>query len=236
MTTLTQNPRAGVWEYRRSIWRWLCMPALAAIWLAAGMLGWGALLQHTFQPAPTADVPPHWPTGAVSAPSSANFRIVVFAHPCCPCTHATLHKLDESLTRLPGDTSIRVVFVTSGLNPADISGSPGVAFARRLPGVELQFDQTGEISRRFHATVSGEVFAFDRTGRLMFHGGLTAGRGHLGDSVGQQQLESLLRGAARKPFKAPVFGCSLPGGALTPGMLDARAAVSQSSPTLTHRN
>jgi hypothetical protein len=152
----------------------------------------------------------HWPDGARHPLSSGNFHIVVFAHPCCPCTRATLQKLDESLTRIPRATSVSVVFVTAGLNAVEALSSPSVAYARRLPGVDVRFDETGEEARRFRATTSGEVFAFDRQGRCLFHGGVTTGRGHLGDSAGQRELERLASGVARETCIAPVFGCALP--------------------------
>lgn len=190
---------------RRAAWYSL----IGAVWIGAAILGWASLFQHTYQPATTAADPvTQWPDASLPA-SSDRYQIVIFAHPCCPCTRATLNKFDESLTRLPSNTSIQVIFTTVGLIPSAVAESPTVAFARQLKGVDVQFDETGDIARRFHATVSGEVFAFDRQGRRLFHGGVTAGRGHQGDSVGQQQLERLVCGESREAYSAPVFGCTL---------------------------
>jgi hypothetical protein len=184
-------------------------------------LVWSYLLEHTYRPMPTAAGVTSWPDetcvlkSADSEVAAGKFRIVVFAHPFCPCTRATLHKFDESLTRLPGNSAVSVVFVTAGLQMADVTGSDNVAYARRLPGVEVRFDHTGDESRRFGASVSGEVFAFNCRGCRVFHGGVTSGRGHEDASVGQQQLERLAGGFAEEAYTGPVFGCALPAGGLS---------------------
>ena len=201
MTTHCTLANAGL--RARRPWWWV---AVSAVWLCVLFLLWGILLRHAFQPSKV----PAWPVMTTSLPASKTFRIVLFAHPCCPCTRATLEELNESLTRLPKDTSVSIVFVTAGLAESDVAGSPNVALARQLSGVQVRFDCTGEEARRLNATVSGEVFAFDRAGRLVFQGGLTPGRGHQGESAGQKRLEQLASGLAHEPCTAPVFGCHLP--------------------------
>jgi hypothetical protein len=185
---------------------------LAGAWIGIAIVGWAALLSHTYQPARTADAVESWPESKLSMPSTADYRIVIFAHPYCPCTRATLNKLDESLTRLPGNTAVCVIFATVGLDLKKVADSPTVSFARQLKGVDVRMDDSGDEVRRFRATVSGEVFAFDRQGQRIFHGGITAGRGHHGDSVGQQQLERLVCGLSHEVCEAPIFGCKLPTG------------------------
>ena len=167
------------------------------------------MLQHTYQPAATGSIPDRWPQSNLAV-STDGYRIIVFAHPFCPCTQATLDQLDESLTRLPANTSVHVVFSTAGLPPEQIDRSRSLRFARQIKGVAVHRDDTGEETQKFGATISGEVVAFDPSGRRVFHGGITAGRGHRGASTGQDQMESLILGRCRTPCSAPVFGCSLP--------------------------
>lgn len=203
--SVSQRLRKGFLRHRATFYGVIC-----AVWIGSALWGWSALLEHTYRPAETADAVTDWPDAAWPTAPSASFQIVVFAHPFCPCTRATLQKLDESLTRLPDETRISVIFVTAGLKPAEVAGSSTVEFARRLPGVEVRFDETGDWAERFHARVSGEVFAFDRQGRRRFHGGVTTGRGHLGDAAGQELLERLALGVTEESSTAPVFGCALP--------------------------
>lgn len=183
--------------------------AACAAWIAIALFGWNSLLRHTYQPAGVEEGATNWPD-ADRNPTSAAYTVVVFAHPLCPCTRATLNKLHESITRFPDDRRIEVIFATAGLDSADVADSFNVRTARRLEGVEVRFDETGEIVRRFGATVSGEVFAFDREGRRVFHGGITTGRGHEGDSTSQREFERRICGRASDAFSAPVYGCLLP--------------------------
>jgi hypothetical protein len=56
--------------------------------------------------------------------------------------------------------------------------------------------------------VSGQVLAYDGQGRLAFNGGITASRGHEGDSAGRSAVEAMLAGR-RHAATAFVFGCLL---------------------------
>jgi hypothetical protein len=68
-------------------------------------------------------------------------------------------------------------------------------------------DVGGTEHRRFGARVSGEVYLFQTDGQLVFHGGITAGRGHAGDNLGRSAVESFLREGVLPPETTPVFGC-----------------------------
>jgi len=135
--------------------------------------------------------------------------MVLFAHPYCPCTKATLNELEESLARLPSDASVSVVFVTCRLSAPEVTDSDNVVLARGLSGITVRFDEDGHEAQSLGATVSGELFAFDASGCLVYHGGLTPARGHQGDAVGQAQLELIAHGKLAKCCAAPIFGCPL---------------------------
>jgi hypothetical protein len=111
---------------------------------------------------------------------------------------------------MPAEVSATVVAVTAGLDPQTLESSRLIAELRDRPRIRLYTDATGLERQRFGAIVSGEVFAFERDGRRVFHGGLTPGRGHVGESAGQGELEALARGKRAEPCEAPVFGCRLP--------------------------
>src|SRR5262249_57501676 len=81
--------------------------------------------------------------------------------------------------------------------------------AERIPGVSVALDAGGAEAKRFGAETSGAVVLYDPAGRLVFHGGITAARGHEGDSFGQQRIAAFLSGARADRADAPVFGCAL---------------------------
>jgi hypothetical protein len=168
-----------------------------------------ALFAHAFLPSETRKTRRHWPAGSTLKRSAGRSHVVIFAHPGCPCTQATLTNLAELSERLSGRFDLSVVFVTRGLDPRFVARAPVVHAAQQLRTALVTQDD-GRAAQSFGASVSGEVFAFDARGRSVFHGGLTAARGHVGDSDGLRQLEQALTGSSGSVVEAPVFGCRLP--------------------------
>jgi hypothetical protein len=81
--------------------------------------------------------------------------------------------------------------------------------AESIPGATLFFDEEGAECTRFCAGTSGETLLYDAAGRLMFHGGLTASRGHEGDNAGLSAVEKIVAGQLKTLQRTPVFGCAL---------------------------
>ena len=50
---------------------------------------------------------------------------------------------------------------------------------------------------------------FDAKGQRLYSGGITASRGHEGDSVGGDAVAALLRGEPTRTAGLPAFGCRL---------------------------
>lgn len=184
------------------------LPVLGLTWCMITGVCLHALFVHAYEPAAVHAVRNGWPASSAIERPSARRQVVLFAHPACPCTAASLQKLAEIVERLPG-IDATVVFVTRGLPPALGTGGTAVRVARELPQIQIVFDAHRE-AEAFQATVSGEAFAFHPDGSLLFHGGLTAGRGHAGDSESARQLEAALRGDERAVRECPVYGCRLP--------------------------
>lgn len=211
---MNEPKRTATRSGRRSV-IWLCVAGVG--WCVLLADGWARLYSYTYRPEATERAASDWPGGVSLGPSATGFRIVVFVHPLCPCTQATLQELDETLVRIPNDVSVVAVPVTCGLSPTDMASSRIIARLQRIPRVTIHPDPDGELRRRFGARVSGEVFAFAGD-RCVYHGGLTPGRGHQGDFAGQRRLEGLAAATGRlrgRPTEAcceaPVFGCRLPG-------------------------
>ena len=80
--------------------------------------------------------------------------------------------------------------------------------AAAIPGVAVIEDDGGEIAL-FSAATSGETILYDSHGRLLFHGGITASRGHEGDNQGRDAIVSLLTNKALAQAGSLVFGCPL---------------------------
>ena len=80
--------------------------------------------------------------------------------------------------------------------------------AEAIPGVKVHADWNGAEARRFHAGTSGQTVLYD-AGRLLFAGGITAGRGHSGDNPGRDAVMALLAAPTGTGARTPVYGCGL---------------------------
>jgi hypothetical protein len=60
--------------------------------------------------------------------------------------------------------------------------------AAAIPGVKVLFDPDRMEARRFGAETSGHNLSFGADGGLLFSGGITASRGHAGESVRERAI------------------------------------------------
>ena len=133
----------------------------------------------------------------------------MFVHPHCPCSRASIAQLASILTRFPGKVRAHVVvYKPSGVDDRWMTMDIG-SDAAILPGVTVMPDLDGNEANRFHAVTSGQTMLYDGRGRLLFSGGVTAARGHIGDSSGLSAISSLLTSKTAGLTTSSVFGCSL---------------------------
>ncbi|RYG58821.1 hypothetical protein EON80_26495 [bacterium] len=185
------------------------LTSLAISWVLAVAVGFGVLLNHQNTPGAAANSAGSWPMDTGVVRDSSEATIIVAAHPKCPCTRATIGELARLMARCQGKVSAKVLFlkpkgVTDNWEKTDLWRS-----AAAIPGVIPVTDAQGLEARRFGAKTSGQTFLFDKNGRLLFSGGITASRGHSGDNTGIDSIEALLTTGKSAQHSTPVFGCSL---------------------------
>ena len=135
--------------------------------------------------------------------------LVMFAHPRCPCTRASVGELERLLAEAPARCSAKVIFLQpTGMDDEWVESDLWHT-ASRIPGVTVHRDRSGIEARWFHAETSGQTLLYDRGGRLIFQGGITISRGHAGDNPGRSALLARLRDRTASLAKTPVFGCAL---------------------------
>lgn len=121
-------------------------------------------------------------------------RLLLFLHPRCPCSQATLEELAQ-VGPLP---HLEIV----------LSQTASVAAVRaKFPQAELVFDPEGKQRELYQAWTSGQLVGYDAQGGLGFCGGITASRGQRGASLGRANLIAWLHGQPQQ--QASVFGCPL---------------------------
>ncbi len=182
-----------------------------AVALWAAVVGAGFLALWHYETTPGGSGNPPAQQGEAALP-----RLVLFAHPRCPCTRATLDELEQLVAHCQGRLSIHVLFFKPAGTADTWAETDLWRRAAALPGVSVSCDEDGREARRAGAFTSGHALLYDTRGRLLFSGGLTNSRGHAGDGAGRAAVLALLAGEPADRAQTPVFGCPLGDGCPTP--------------------
>jgi hypothetical protein len=175
-------------------------------WVIAIACGFAVLWRYASAPGAHSSAPRAWPDGVALARANDRATLVMFVHPRCPCSRASVAELARLVTRVRGHVRPAIVFVRPAAAPAELAGGELRTMAATVPDVAI-VDDDGTLARRFGAATSGATLVYDATGRLAFSGGLTQVRGHEGQSFGQERVLAILEGRAPDRADAPVFGC-----------------------------
>ena len=181
----------------------------AALWLLAVTAGFAVLWRYKSTPGAEGVAPARWPAQAAVARSERRATLLLFAHPRCTCTRATVAELARLMARFQDRIDATVLFWTPRDASPQWNGTDLWTSAARIPGVTVAPDTDGREAARFGVATSGGIVLYDRGGRLLFEGGITPARGHEGDSFGQERIASLLTSGTADRADAPVFGCPL---------------------------
>lgn len=182
---------------------------LFAGWLLLCAFGLVALAAKAGKSGENADAPATWPVSARVPKGAGRPTLLLFAHPRCACTRATMRELDRLLARAKDKPDVTVVLAPGGEPPGSVAGA-------------RVFRDDGTEAARFGAKTSGQVLVYGRDGRLLFNGGITPSRGHEGDSRGADLALRALTpanggtgtgtGTVTAPASsssADVFGCAI---------------------------
>jgi non-ribosomal peptide synthetase component F len=172
--------------------------AVAALWsLGIGIGGW-EMYRYVTTSGETAAAPASWPAASRIPVADSGATVVMFVHPECPCSRASLAELAEIARITP--VTPRVVFV---------GGDGAAAATSAFEHVLRIVDATDAEAVRFGALTSGDVVVYGADGALRFSGGITGSRGHVGDNIGRRAALAAITGADNSPTTHAVFGCGL---------------------------
>jgi hypothetical protein len=183
--------------------------ASVALWLGVVAGGLGMVAAYDNRPGVSAQAVSRWPEASRLTPVADRPTLVMVVHPRCDCSRASVAELAELMARTTVPPRAYVVI----LKPQGLSedwDATGIRHAAtQIPGVKVVRDHGGGEARTFGAETSGQTFLYDARGRLLFSGGITAARGHMGESVGRTAILALLNKGVASNATSPVFGCSL---------------------------
>lgn len=184
---------------------------IMAIWLAAVTVGFYTLLSYSFTTKPLTLSDKVWPMKSKLIHGDKP-ALVMFLHPYCPCSKASLNQLMQLLTKQNLENiKINFVFYKPSQDYSEWQKGTLWSIAETIPGANLIIDKDGKEFKNFHPGSSGDVFFYDTKGHLVFRGGITPERGHMGPNFGESQLKRAINGKYDNLSIFPVLGCSLTG-------------------------
>lgn len=188
----------------------------AVLWLFSVIFGMKMMMTHE------TDAGPRTPTTTVAKTDlftiqnlhQKPYSIVMFAHPHCVCTKASLAELRWLAEHCSERAQIIIMFVKPEGAPDDWLNSENWQLAQSISGATTQIDEHATLARKFGAMTSGHAFLIDREGEILFSGGITQARGVEGESDGRRALYVLTMQSAHSdarvtPAETNVFGCLL---------------------------
>ncbi len=184
---------------------WNCLLTVWGIAVAAGTLFLGA---YAAAPGAAGQALPDWPRDSVIPLDGRRPTLVMFLHPLCPCSRASVDELTEILGRCRNHVRAHAVI----LRTPSLEGARGPRIDRQLQdvqGLRAWYDDGASLSRRFGVLTSGHVLIYDPSGRLLYSGGITPARGHRGENFGRSAVLAALRGERTERTGVPPFGCPL---------------------------
>ena len=202
---------------------WRPIAILIALWSVCAAFGLARMLTYELTPAPGAAAPTIWPPATAISRNVSSPTLLLFLHPRCPCSRATLSELERLIAACDKPFALRIVFVRPGGAQDDWYRTDLYSSAERIPHAVISRDADGLEAARFGAKTSGQALLYAANGKLLFHGGVTTSRGHEGENAGRDALTALIAGKPSTCTKTAVFGCSLvnPNPAPSPSPSDA---------------
>jgi hypothetical protein len=204
----------------------IVLAVFTLLWCAALSMGFGMLWNYASAPGPAGEPPSRWPASSGIPRANDKPTLLMFAHPKCPCTRASINELARIMADCRGRLEAHVLFDMPAGATSDWEQTELCTFAQSIPSVQVQTDHDQAEAERFAAKTSGFVLLYGTDGRLLFQGGITSSRGHSGDNLGRSAILDLLNTGSASTTSTSVFGCLLcndstcpsPGGeSVTPG-------------------
>jgi hypothetical protein len=179
------------------------------VWLSVIVTATVLMFAYAATPGDGGAPPAVWPSASHVVREFSKPTLVMFVHPRCPCSRASIGELAALMAHVQGKAIVRVLFLEpAGTDPGWVETSSWRE-AAAIPGVVVQRDEDGAEASLFSMKTSGDSVLYAADGRLLFHGGITISRGHSGDNPGREALQALLQNQPAQLAQTPAFGCAL---------------------------
>lgn len=214
MTSLDPQLESGA---AKTVSRHAGKRAITALAIGLGVLAWVGgvawglqkIQAYSSTPGTAAVAPVVWPGSTLVAPVAGRDTLVMFIHPQCSCTRASLAELQAILETARGTVAAWVVVLKPHGMGDDWTHSETWSTASHMADVTVVMDEAGSEAGIFGASTSGHTVLYDAAGKLLFTGGITRARGHVGDNLGRERVLGLMKTGTADGNSHEVFGCGL---------------------------
>jgi hypothetical protein len=200
-------------NYLKAVKKQVVVIAAVSLWLPAVCYGLTVMWSYATTPGHPAEPPRFWPADVTLKQQEGHPTLLMFAHPQCECTRASLGELDLLIAKAGGKLDTDIFFYLPSGESSSWARTDLWRTATAMTGVHAFEDRDAEMAEKFGVFTSGQTLLYGADGLLLFKGGITAFRGHSGDNAGRTALTALLQRpspfASRLPVVTRVFGCSL---------------------------
>ncbi len=187
----------------------IILTILGSLWILAIIVGTFVLMKYEYTPG-IANIPgSQWPSDCQIPLSKDRPTLVMFAHPRCPCTRASIAELALLIAHCKIPPKAYVFFISPRSMPFEWEKTDLWRSAQNIAGVTVVSDINGIEARRFNSLTSGQTMIYNEKGKLVFSGGITGGRGQEGDNHGFNLAILALQAHSLKNQTTLVFGCPL---------------------------
>lgn len=179
--------------------------AITAVWILCVIAAFTVINQYSTTAGVNSGLT-RIPAGTAFEPQDKP-RLLVFLHPKCTCSKATMMELQSLLPDLKG-IDVTVLFRNVSADKEWLSGELYES-ALKTKGLTVAIDDNGDEAKRFGAHTSGHTVLISTDKSIVFSGGLTPMRGHPGETEGKAFLRQWNQ--SRKPASliTEIFGCNI---------------------------
>src|ERR1700733_4946005 len=115
----------------------IALAILTPLWINAIGVGMFVLMKYDFTPGTAAAPGIHWPNNTQIPLSADCPTLIMFAHPQCPCTRASIVELGKLIASNKNELNAYVVLLTPKVAPPGWDKAALWHSAQSIPGVKV---------------------------------------------------------------------------------------------------